>query len=141
MVTCRVVRVRVDVESYRPGSMSSRTGPGRCRVVSVRADVESYGPVSMSSRTGPYRCGIVRAQADVELFGPGPNVLSSGLGPMSSCPVPGLMSCRLGSGRCRAERARSMSIRPGLGRCRVVRAWANVDSSGPRPMSSRPGPG
>jgi len=75
---CRVVQAQADVESSRPGSISSRPGPGRCRVVRGWADVESFEVEPMSSCTGP-GCRVVRAETNVKLSGPGS--MSSRVGP------------------------------------------------------------
>ncbi|KAK8468842.1 hypothetical protein PHAVU_006G134022 [Phaseolus vulgaris] len=94
--------------------MSSQLGPSQRLVSRARADVKPAtvnvkwsGPKPMSSRLGPDQCRAERARTEVE------------------SPGPELMSSRLGLDQCRAERARAVS-----------RAQADVESIGPRPMSS-----
>jgi len=77
-------RVRADVESSEPRSMSSWAGPGRCEpsepkpilsragpdqcwVERTRTDVEPSGSGSMLSRANPDRYRVERVRAEIEL--------------------------------------------------------------------------
>jgi len=130
----RVVRSRYRAKLAQANVYSSRFMPMSSWVFRVpygveraRVDIQTTKPRLMSNQADPSRCqdrqspGQCRAEqakADIESSGPGK------------------MSSRAGSNRCCAEQAWIDVESFGSGLLSSVRAWADVESSGPLAISS-----